>query len=155
MTVDIREGMKIQRIKSFQEKNEKDIFTMIKSSNDDELYGYRIVSPLKKEFIKLSDENEDEFICVDVKAWEDKNTYIEIIVEEEDRETQIFDNDEKLFWNLIDAINDCNHFNDDYFKEMELRTVHMTKEEYMIKSNNDYSLKYRENIHELYQQVSI
>lgn len=135
-TIDIQEGMAIK------EKNNPDSekFRLVKSSIDNELYG---VGSTK--IIKISEINQDDYICDDISCFRNIYTYYEIRFRDK---TKLF-NDE----DLISYLHRKTDFDD--YEEFEIKKVEMTLEEFSIKTNNYLAsyIKYRDKVKDKYEEL--
>lgn len=123
-TIDIQEGMVIKE----------------KNNPDSELYG---VGGTK--IIKISEINQDDYICDDISCFRNIYTYYEIRFRDE---TKLFDDED-----LISYLHRKTDFDD--YEEFEIKKVDMTLEEFSIKTNNYLAsyIKYRDKVKDNYEEI--
>ncbi len=121
-TVDLQEGMAIK------EKNNPDSekFRLVKSSIDNELYG---VGSTK--IIKISEINQDDYVCDDISCFKNEYTYFEIKFKDK---TKLLDDEY-----LISFLH--THLDFDDYVDFEIKKVDMTLEEFSIKTKNYIIIK--------------
>ena len=138
MQVTILEGMKIKKIGT------DEIYTLVKSSVNDALYGV-----YNKQVIKLDDENEDDYTVDDLCCLLKLENFLEVD-RGNDTPLLIREND-YTFYHIKEAVEFCTYDSDKY-TELEIKVVEMTIEEYYEKTNDYiYFFKLRDNIHEFYK----
>lgn len=135
-TVDLQEGM------ATKEKNNPDSekFILVKSSVDNELYGVG-----SKTIIKISEINQDDYICVDISCFKNEYTYFEIRFRDK---IKLFDDED-----LISYLHRETDFDD--YEEFEIKKVDMTLEEFSIKTKNYLSsyISYRDKVKDKYEEL--
>jgi hypothetical protein len=138
MKMDIRtalkEGMKITPMSAYKNKESEPEYTLVKSSDDGELYGF-----FQKRVIKLSEIDQEKYICTGLDALEEKREYVEI--KTSSAKTQLLDHRDNVLWAVEEAIE--NLFPDDEeWVEIEARKVTRTREEYQKKRHGENSIEF-------------
>jgi len=135
-TIDIQEGMAIK------EKNDPDSekFRLVKSSIDDELYGVG-----GSKIIKISEINQDDYICDDISCFKNEYTYFEVRFRDK---IKLFEDED-----LISFLSTKTDFDD--YEEFEIKKVAMTLEEFSIKTKNYLSsyISYRDKVKNKYEEL--
>ena len=130
ITVDLKEGMEIKEIYNDNSEN----YTLVKSTQDNELYGVG-----RTKVIKISDINESDYICENLNSFDKMETYFEFENNYNDK-TKLIEMDESLIYELAYKI-DENTYEDSEFSSINVRKVYMTIEEFINKTK-DQRLKF-------------
>lgn len=136
LTIDIQEGMVVK------EKNNpgSEKFRLVRSSIDNELYGVG-----SETIIKISEINENDYICDDTSCFNNEYTYFEVKFKDK---TKLFDDED-----LISYLHRKTDFDD--YEEFEIKKVEMTLEEFSIKTKNYLSsyISYRDKVKDKYEEL--
>ena len=149
MVMDIRtqlkEGMKIKPLGTFSSDHDPE-YTLVRSSDDGELYGY-----FQKDIIKLSEIQEDKYICTGLDALEERREYLEIKINP--KKTELLDHRDNILSSIEEAIDNAYSDNEGW-SEIEARLIMRTREEYLksIYGEKFISLVLRDKIKDIYDK---
>ena len=124
ITTSLKEGMKIMPIEAHDKKETTPEYTLIIDKADGEMYGF-----YNKDIIKLSEINEDDYICTGLDAFEERREYLEVKISEE--KTELLDHRDITLSAIEDAIDNNSYCSSESgWVEIEVRKVETTREEY-------------------------
>ena len=124
VTTQLKEGMKIMPIESHNKKETTPEYTLIIDKSDGEMYGF-----YNKDIIKLSEINEDDYICTGLDAFEERREYLEVKISSE--KTELLDHRDSTLSAIEEAIDHNGYYADEEdWVEIEVRKVQATREDY-------------------------
>jgi len=140
VTVAILEGMTIKN------QNTNEVFTLVKSSKDDILYGVN-----NTKIIKMDDENEDDYIVENLDCLEKVENFLEI--DRGEKNPLIIRENDYTFFKIKKAI-EFESFDSNEYTDISIKVVEMTVEEYYKKTKYyQHYFKLRDTVHELYKTI--
>ena len=140
MTVTVLEGMKVKN----QKTNE--VFTLVKSSKDNALYGVYL-----QKVIKMDDENEDDYIVEDLCYLEKEESFLE--VDRGENSPLLIRENDYTFFKMKEAI-EFESWDSEEYTDISIKVVEMTVEEYYKKTDDyEYYFKLRDRVHEFYDEM--